>query len=68
MGKIISLMKTEFDSESIYGDSDKYINTKIKSYGDKVNTSFQGKKIPKETTSYHETIIRAEIRRKKIRL
>ena len=50
MGKIISLMKKEFDSESVYDDSDKYINTKIKSYGDKVNTSFQDKKIPKETT------------------
>ena len=30
----------EFDSESVYGDSDKYIKTKIKLYGNKVNTNF----------------------------
>ena len=30
----------------------KYIKTKIKSYGDKINTNFQGKKIPKEIPSY----------------
>ena len=45
-------MKTKFDSEPVYGDNDKYIKTKIKSYGDKINTNFQGKKIPKENTSY----------------
>ena len=39
-------MKTKFDSEPVYGDNDKYIKTKIKSYGDKINTNFQGKKIP----------------------
>ena len=34
----------------------KYIRAKINSYGDKVNTSFQGKKIPKENlSSYDET-------------
>ena len=43
-GKISSLNNKEFDSESIYGDSDKYIKTKIKSYGDKIDTNFQGKK------------------------
>ena len=36
----------------VYGDSDKYIKTKIKSYGDKVNTNFQGKKVPKESASH----------------
>ena len=41
-------MNIEFDSEPIYGDIDKYMKTKIKSYGDKVNTNFQGKKILKE--------------------
>ena len=41
-------MNVEFDSEPVYGDSDKYINTKITSYGDKVNTSFQGKKMQKK--------------------
>ena len=45
-------MKKEFDSEPAYGDSDKYIKTKANSYGDKVNRNFQGKKIPKENTSY----------------
>ena len=39
-------MNKEFDNESVYGDSDKYIETKIKSYGGKVNTNFLGKKIP----------------------
>ena len=32
-----SLMNIEFDSEPVYNDNDKYIKTKIKSYGDKVN-------------------------------
>ena len=29
------LMNIEFDSEPVYGDNDKYIKTKVKSYGDK---------------------------------
>ena len=45
-------MNTEFDSEPVYGDNDKYIKAKIKSYGDKINTNFQDKKIPKENASY----------------
>ena len=45
-------MNKEFDSESVYGDNDKYINTKIKSYGDNVNINFHGTKIPKENASY----------------
>ena len=52
MGKITSLMNMEFDSEPVYGDNDKHIKTKIKSYGDKVNTNFEGKIIPKENASY----------------
>ena len=36
-GKISSLMNIEFDSEHVYGDNDKYIKTKMKSYGDKMN-------------------------------
>ena len=47
-----NLMNTEFDSEPVYGDNDKYIKTKIKLYGDKVNTNFQGKKIPKQNASH----------------
>ena len=50
--EISILMNKKFDIEPIFGDSDKYIKTKIKSYGDKINTNFQGKTIPKENTSY----------------
>ena len=52
MGKISSLMNKEFNNEPVYGDSDKYIKTKIKLYGDNLNTYFQGKKIPKENALY----------------
>ena len=44
-------MNIKFDSEPVYGDNDKYIKTKITMYGDKVNTNFHGKKIPKEKTA-----------------
>ena len=47
--KISSLMKTEFDSEPVYGD--KYINTKIKSYEDRIDTDFYGKGISKKKCS-----------------
>ena len=50
--KISSLMNIEFDSEPVYGDNDKYIKTKIKLYGNKVNTNFHGKNLPKENASY----------------
>ena len=55
--KISSSIGKECDSEPVYGDNDKYINTKIKSYGDKINTNFQGKKIPKENASYKMFVI-----------
>ena len=48
--KISNLMNIEFDSEPD-ADNDKYIKTKIKLYGDKINTNFQDKKIPKENAS-----------------
>ena len=38
----------EFDSESFYGDNDKYIKTKIKIYAGSMITNFQSKKMPKE--------------------
>ena len=38
--KITNLMNIEFDSEPVYGDNDKYIKTKIKLHGDKINTNF----------------------------
>ena len=46
--RVGNLLNIEFDSEPIYGDVDKYIKTKIKNYGYGVNTTFQGKKVPKE--------------------
>ena len=45
-------MNIEFDSEPVYSDDDKYIKTKIKMYEDRVNTNFQGKKVPKENALY----------------
>ena len=45
--KISNLMNIEFYSEPVYGDNDKYIKTKVKSHGAKINTNFLGKKIPK---------------------
>ena len=50
--RVSSLMNIEFDSDPVYCDKEKYIKTKIKSYWDKVNTNFRGKKIPKENASY----------------
>ena len=50
--RVGNLLNIEFDSEPIYGDVDKYIKTKIKTYGDRVNTNFQGKKVPKENDPY----------------
>ena len=44
-------MNIKFDSEPVYCDNNKYIKRKMKSYGDKVNTNFQGNKIPKESAS-----------------
>ena len=45
-------MNIKFDSEPDYGDVDKYIKTKIKTYGDKMNTNFQCQKVRKENDSY----------------
>ena len=50
--RVSSLMNIEFDNESVSGDNDKYIKTKIKSYRDKVNSNFQGNKIPNKNASY----------------
>ena len=50
-------MNIEFDSEPVYGDNDKYIKTKIKSYGDKINTNFQGKKNKTKQKKMHHTIV-----------
>ena len=50
--KVRHLLNIKFDSEPVYGDNDKYIKTKIKTYGDKVNTNFYSKKISKENAAY----------------
>ena len=46
--RVEQLLKTEFDSEPVYCDNDKYIKTKIKIYAGSMITNFQDKKIPKE--------------------
>ena len=50
--RVSSLTKIKFDSEPVYGDNDNYIRTKINIYENKVNTDFQGKKVPRENASY----------------
>ena len=50
--KVSNLLSIEYDSEPVYGDGVQYIKTKIKIYEDRVNTNFQGKKVPKENASY----------------
>ena len=46
--KFGNLLDTEFDSEPVYGDVDKYIKTKIKTYGNKVIQIFKVKKCLKK--------------------
>ena len=60
--RVSNLININFYSEPVYGDNDKYIKTKVKFYGDKINTNlhkvkfygdkintnFQGKKTPKK--------------------
>ena len=46
--KVSNLMNIEFYIEPVYGDNDKYINTKIKMHEHRVNKNFQGEKVPKE--------------------
>ena len=38
--KVEGLLHVKFESKPVYGDDDENIKTKIKSYGDKVNTNF----------------------------
>ena len=51
-GKVSSLMGIKFYSEPVDGDNNKYIKTKIKLYGGKINTNFQDKQIPIENKPY----------------
>ena len=50
-------MNIKFDSELVYGDDDKYIKTKIKSYGSKIKTNFESKKNTKRKCSIYVFII-----------
>ena len=45
--KIKRLMSIDFDSKPVYGNDDKYIKTKIKTYKDSITTDFHNKKVPK---------------------
>ena len=54
--KISNILNIEFDSQPVHGDGDKNIKTKIKIYGDRLNTNFQDKKVPKKMlhiNAYH---------------
>ena len=50
--KIEKLMKIDFNTKTTYGNDDKYIKTKIKTYKDSITTNFYNKngseKIPEE--------------------
>ena len=50
--KIEQLMKIDFNTKTTYGDDDKFVKTKIKTYRDSITTNFYNKKgsekIPKE--------------------
>ena len=53
--KIEKLMSIDFNSKPTYGDDDKYIITKIKTYEDSIATNFYkkgSKKIPEEKVPY----------------
>ena len=52
MEKIEKLMKIDFNTKTTYGDDDKCIKTKIKTYKDNITTNFYNKigskKVPEE--------------------
>ena len=54
--KIEKLMDIDFNSKPTYGDNDKYIKTKIKTYEDNITTNFYNKKgskkVPEEKIPY----------------
>ena len=54
---IADLLDVQFDSYPVYGDNEKYIKTKIRMHEDRVITNFQGKKSPKESSSYNCTAL-----------
>ena len=50
-------MNIELNSEPVYDDNDKYIKAKIKSYREKINTNFQGKKYNKRNCNIQVLVI-----------
>ena len=46
--RVSNLIKIKSDSEPFYGNNDKYTWARVNTYRNKINTKFQGKKIPKE--------------------
>ena len=49
--KIEKLMKIDFNNKTTYGDDDKYIKTKIKTYEDSIIANFHNKKMPKKKST-----------------
>ena len=49
MEKFEKLKKIEFNTKTTYGDDDKYIKTKLKTYKDSIITNFYNKNGPKKT-------------------
>ena len=45
------LLRIDFEIKPVYGDDDKHIKTKIKTYTGNIITNFSNKKIPKEKSS-----------------
>ena len=56
--KIERLMSIDFDSKTTYGDDDKYIKAKIKTYEDSITTNFIIKKDLKkyQKKKYHTNV------------
>ena len=49
--RIEKLLEIKFDSKPVYGDDEKYMKTKIKTYGVSVITNFHSKKMSKGKTA-----------------
>ena len=56
--KIEKLMKIDFNTKTTYGDDDKYIKTKIKTYEDSITANFYNKKVSKkyQKKEYHANV------------
>ena len=47
-GKVEKLLKIDFENKPVYGNDDKYIKTKIRTWAGSIFTIFHNKKMPKE--------------------